>query len=182
MVTWSRALKAVFAVVLLVGVTTFLLQAFPGVVGADHSLIVKSGSMEPTIQTGSVIFITEGQAERANEGDVITFTDDGGNLITHRVVEKHTSETSLRLVTKGDNNDVRDSAPVYKDEYVGKVMAIELPVVGQLLATIPHLGRLVAFAESPVGFMTMLWGPVLALIFSELWSLYRALEPAEEGA
>lgn len=177
MVSWSRAVKAGLAVVLLVAVATFLVQAFPQLVGADHALIVQSGSMEPAISTGGIVFVSETPPEQVEEGDVVTYADGGGNLITHRVVEKHQTESSFRFVTKGDANEEPDPEPVYRDEYFGKVGDLDLPLVDQVLFTVPYVGRIVAFGQSPLGYATMVLVPVLALIFSEIWNLYQALEP-----
>lgn len=180
MATWSRTLKVGFALVLLVAVATFVVQAFPVLVGADHSLIVQSGSMEPAIQTGAIAFVAEDSPDRVREGDVITYQDGGGNLITHRVVEKHQTERTLRFVTKGDNNEEADPEPVYRDEYVGKVLDVDLPLVGRVLFTLPLVGRFVAFGRSSLGYATFVLVPCLVLIFSEIWNLYRAMQPEEE--
>ena len=123
--------------------------------------------MEPTIPTGAIVFvdnIAPSQVdERVTEGEVITFTDDGRNLVTHRMVEKHTAETSVRFTTKGDANENVDPEPVYRPNIVGEVMF-----------SVPFVGYIVAFANTGYGFMLLVWGPVIALVFSELLSLYRA--------
>jgi signal peptidase len=162
-----RAFTILSTVVLLGAVGIFVAQAFPGLVGADQALIVQSGSMEPAIPTGAIVFV-DGIApsqvdERVTEGEVITFTDDGRNLVTHRVVEKHAGQKSVRFTTKGDANEDVDAEPVYRQDVVGEVMF-----------TIPFVGYIVAFADSRLGFLAIVWGPVLALVFSELVSLYRA--------
>lgn len=162
-----RALKVVLALALLGAVIVFLAQGFPGLVGADRALTVSSGSMEPAIPTGSVVFVDHVEAsevdERIAEGDVITFVSGDKKLVTHRVVEKYTAETSVRFRTKGDNNDAMDPDPVYRQDVVGEVMF-----------SVPFVGYIVAFANTGYGFMLLVWGPVIALVFSELLSLYRA--------
>jgi signal peptidase len=169
-----RALSVVLTAALLGAVAVFVAQAFPGLVGADYALIVQSGSMEPAIPVGSVVFVDAVAAEQADtritEGEVITYTDDGRNLVTHRVVEKHQAADSVRFVTKGDANENVDPEPVYRNE-----------VVGELEFTVPFIGYVIAFGNTPMGFLTLVWGPVLALVFSELVSLYRAGMTPEEG-
>lgn len=162
-----RALKVVLALALLGAVVVFLAQAFPGLVGADRALTVSSGSMEPAIPTGSVVFVDDVESsdveERIAKGDVITFVSGDNRLVTHRVVEKYTAETSVRFRTKGDNNDAVDPEPVYRQA-----------VVGEVILSVPFVGYVIAFANTGHGFLLLVWGPVLALVFSELLSLYRA--------
>ena len=63
--------------------------------------VVLSGSMEPTIETGSVCFINKhADYDSIKEDDIIAFQMKNGPLVTHRVVEV----TDSGLTTKGDNN------------------------------------------------------------------------------
>jgi signal peptidase len=159
----SRAIKSILTLALLFVVATFVVQAVPELVTADYAFTVQSGSMEPAIQTGSVVFVKTIPPEDVSEGDVITYEDDGGALITHRVIEKHTAGSSLRFETKGDANESPDPEPVYRSEYVGTV-----------LFSIPFIGYVVAFGNTQLGYVTLVLVPVLLLIFSELWALYRS--------
>ncbi|MEF8826009.1 MAG: signal peptidase I [Halapricum sp.] len=163
---WRRAVKVALTLALLLVVGAFVAQAFPELVGADLALTVKSGSMEPAIPTGSVVFVTEVPAERVGEDDVITYRDDGGNLVTHRVAEKHVAGESLRFVTKGDANEDPDPEPVYRSDLVGVVTF-----------NIPLIGYVVAFGNTQMGYLAMVLVPVMLLIFNELWEIYRAMEP-----
>lgn len=162
----SRAVQTILFAALLVAVALFAVQAFPGLVGADYALTVQSGSMAPAISTGSVVFVSSTPMDQVEAGDVITYQDDGSNLITHRVVEVFAGSTSLRFETKGDANDVRDAEPVYAGDYVGTVTY-----------SIPYIGYVTAFSQTPIGYVTLVLVPVLALIFTELWSLYRHMKP-----
>lgn len=175
----SRTLKALTGVLLLLVVGTFVVQAFPSLVGADYALVVQSGSMEPAIGTGSVVFVTEASPERVEEGDVITFADQGRGLITHRVIEKHQAEKSLRFITQGDANEEPDASPVYRRDLVGKVMEVDAPGGGTALLSVPLVGYVVAFGQTRMGYASMVLAPTMLLIFSELWSLYRALDAEE---
>jgi signal peptidase len=169
-VTLSRALKVALTVALLVVVGAFVIQAFPAVAGVDYSFTVQSGSMEPAIQTGSVVFVEDVPAERVEEGDVITFSDDGGNLITHRVIEKHAADSSVRFVTKGDANENPDHEPVYRDDLVG-VVAFSIPLIGYV----------VAFGNTTLGYVALVLVPVVLLILNELWELWKAGTRGEEN-
>ena len=79
--------------------------------------VVLSGSMEPTIDTGSLCFINKNaDYEDVKEKDIIAFKLSDGTLVTHRAIEI----TETGIVTKGDNNDGANSNQVRKDNFVGK--------------------------------------------------------------
>ena len=78
--------------------------------------VVLSGSMEPTIQTGSLCFINKhAKYESVEEKDIIAFRLSDGTLVTHRVV----SIDEDQFVTKGDNNQNQDGVSS-RNNYVGK--------------------------------------------------------------
>jgi len=79
--------------------------------------IVLSGSMEPTIETGSLCFINKHEKyNNTKKKDIIAFKLKNNTLVTHRVVEV----TNSGLKTKGDNNKDIDGGEVTKDNFVGK--------------------------------------------------------------
>ncbi|MCG1008414.1 signal peptidase I [Halorubrum lacusprofundi] len=164
-----RAIKLGAGLALLVVVTSVIAHAFPALVGAEYSYVVQSGSMEPAIGTGSVVFVAERPAEKIGEGDVITFADSQtGPTTTHRVIEKHQGESSIRFRTKGDANEDPDPEPVYRDE-----------IVGVVTLSVPLIGYLIGFAQSQLGWVVLVVLPMVSLIVSELWELYEAAETDE---
>lgn len=87
--------------------------------------VVVSGSMEPAIHTGSMVFVdTEYDAASVVERDIIAF-DVKGTMVTHRVKEL----TEKGFVTKGDANSDPDPATVSVDSYIGRVI-IWIPWIG----------------------------------------------------
>lgn len=96
---------------------------------------VVSGSMEPSIPTGSIVYVRGTEPEDVEPGDVIAFysASDTGAVITHRVVNNQV--VSGRFITKGDANDQEDPMPTEYDHYVGKVV-FTLPGALSLLAGI----------------------------------------------
>ena len=79
--------------------------------------VVLSGSMEPTIKTGSLCFINKhADYDNIKEKDIIAFKSGKKTLVTHRVV----SINEEGFETKGDNNNNKDEGIVTKDKYVGK--------------------------------------------------------------
>ena len=84
-------------------------------IGGIGTLIVVSGSMEPTIEPKEMIIIKE-KAEY-NKDDVITYKDNSGKFITHRIVEVN----GEHFRTKGDSNlEVDDLIEIQNIE--GKVI------------------------------------------------------------
>lgn len=91
--------------------------------------VVLSGSMEPTIETGSVCFINKHtNIESIKEKDVIAFKMNDGTLVTHRAIKIN----DLGIVTKGDNNREADSNVVNKRNFVGKNL-FWIPKVGYVV-------------------------------------------------
>ena len=74
-------------------------------VGGIDAYVVRSGSMEPAIQTGSLCFVnTHTPYDDIKAGDVIAFRIATGDLVTHRAI----TVTDQGIETKGDNNDTSD--------------------------------------------------------------------------
>ena len=109
--------------------------------------VVLSGSMEPTIDTGSLCFINKKtKIESIKEKDIIAFKLKDGTLVTHRAVEI----TDEGIVTKGDNNNDVDSNIVTKNNFVGKN-----------LFWIPKLGYVVKAFQSTTGKIIVITAVVL---------------------
>lgn len=104
---------------------------------------VLSGSMEPTYHVGSLIYVKKVDTDTLKDGDVITFLLDEDTVATHRIVDVVPDEddpSQLRFQTKGDaNEDVDGSLVYYKN------------VIGTPVFTIPMLGYLANFIQSPPG-------------------------------
>ncbi|WP_407652171.1 signal peptidase I [Halomicrococcus gelatinilyticus] len=128
----------------------------------DESYVVLSGSMEPALSSGDVIYVNDVPAESINEGDVITFSEGGaGKTTTHRVVEKTTQGGQVAFITKGDNNENRDAETRQPDEIIG-VVAFSVPLIGDLLQ----------FAGARFGILAFIVVPsilYIALTAKDLW-------------
>ena len=88
--------------------------------------VVMSGSMEPTLPVGSVVFIDEMAADEVEIGDAIAFRI-GENYVTHRILDKKDG----CYVTKGDANDSMDPWQIAPSQVEGKVI-FSIPYVGYL--------------------------------------------------
>ena len=104
--------------------------------------VVLSGSMEPTIDTGSLCFINKHEdIKNIKEKDIIAFKLNDGTLVTHRAVEI----TEEGIITKGDNNEEIDNNYVKKDNYVGKNI-FWIPKVGYVVKAFQTTkGKIIAF-------------------------------------
>jgi signal peptidase I len=119
-------------------------------------LSVRSGSMEPSIKTGSIIVTTPANFYRVN--DVVAFTvDDGQETITHRIVALRNTTNGIAYTTKGDANKIPDSFGTTKNEILGKVR----------LAT-PWLGYIFTFTKTTTGLIVIIIIPAAFIIISEI--------------
>lgn len=105
-------LNTLMTLVLIVGIAFILLYC----VGIEP-FVVESGSMEPTIQTGSLSFINKHtDYDNIKVNDVIAFKLSSGDRVTHRVI----NITEEGMETKGDANNVSDGISTTKNNYIGK--------------------------------------------------------------
>lgn len=147
------------------GVVVLLFLGHYGLVNVVKPYVVQSGSMEPAIKTGSVIFSFPSKSY--NQGDIITFTPSGSskNLVTHRIEAKLYSDSPAKdpiYLTSGDANEDFDRWEVKNEQIVGKVAL-----------TIPYLGYLVDFAKKPQGFILLVIVPATIVIYEELKNLLK---------
>jgi len=127
--------------------------------------VVISGSMEPAIQTGSVVIVSPIVPDTIRKGDIIMYSSlDKKSLTTHRVVTVE-SEPTLRFITKGDANKNSDIIPISPGQ-----------IVGIVAFTIPYLGLLTQFIKTPLGFSLLFLIPAGILIGYEVLGLWRDME------
>ena len=160
-----KTLANVLGIVLLIAlVAPFVVYAVPGVVGAEHSFVVLTASMTPAIAPGDVVIVDERDPATIAEGDVITFVRGGNEVpVTHRVIDVVDGPTGIAFETQGDANGGPDASLVPGENVLG-VVAI----------TIPYIGYVIQFADSPAGFAALVVVPFGLLLLSELWSIARA--------
>ena len=133
---------------------------------------VLSASMEPTYQTGSVIYVKEVDPFTLKAGDPITFMLNEDTVATHRIVEVVPDEedsTVLRFITKGDNNENIDSASVHIKNIIGK------PIF-----SIPYLGFVSDFIQKPNGRMVAIAAALLVVVLVFIPDMFKE-KPKKEN-
>ena len=139
----------------------------------NQALIVRSGSMEPTIGVGSIAVVRAVQVYKA--GDIIAFRSENNpkTIITHRVVEvlierppaqRVSGSESVFYKTKGDAN-----------ENIDGWIVDEKNIIGKSYFTLPQLGKLLAFAKSDIGFPFLVIFPAVFVIVIEAYNIIREI-------
>lgn len=113
---------------LLVVIAAALPLTIPNFMGYEVYNVV-SGSMEPTIPVGSIIYVKEIDPSDIYSGDIIAFHS-GDSVIMHRVTQNKVVEGTF--TTKGDANDGEDMSEVPYKDLIGIVVR-HIPILGQLL-------------------------------------------------
>ncbi|MCC8163992.1 MAG: signal peptidase I [Lachnospiraceae bacterium] len=91
--------------------------------------VVLSGSMEPTVKTGSLAYISTTDMTPTT-GSVIAYELSDGTAIIHRIVG--VDEETGNYITKGDANETADGTPVPKESILG-LYIFSIPCAGYLL-------------------------------------------------
>lgn len=121
----------------------------PRLMGYEVYNIV-SGSMEPSIPVGSLVYVQAAVPSDIREGEVIAYHG-GGSTITHRVVQNRLVEGEF--ITKGDANDQEDINTVPYTSLVGRVK-YHVPVVGRFLVIYTSgLGKIYVICFAACGAM-----------------------------
>jgi signal peptidase len=132
----------------------------------EHPILaVASGSMEPVLYAGDLIFIEGvdnatdihvGTKDVEQPGDIIVFYR-YDELIVHRAVEKTlNSDGTYTFKTWGDNNGWPDGTPVKERNIVGRYLGIKIPWLG-------NIALFFAPFEVKVAFI-VLWIVILILV------------------
>ncbi|MBE5911489.1 class B sortase [Pseudobutyrivibrio sp.] len=136
----GKILKIIGNILIAVVILACLPLAVPKVLGYQ-SFNVISGSMEPEISVGSIVYVKEAAFEEIAEGDIIAF-ESGASVVTHRV--QSVNQESRLFTTKGDANNTEDFTPVAYVNVIGKVRA-HFPIIGNVATWLSEsVGKIVA--------------------------------------
>ena len=140
--------------ILVVVIAACLAVTVPQVLGYEVYHIV-SGSMEPEIPVGSVIYVDATPPEDMAEQDIIAFWREEA-VVAHRVVENRVVEGEL--ITKGDANAQEDISPVSYRSVIGRV-ARHFPYLGAMLVLFSTtVGKVYVVAFAACGAMLNILG------------------------
>ena len=120
--------------------------------------IVLSGSMEPSIMTGDMVFVKETDPDSLKVGDVIAYKS-GSAVVTHRIVEVKSENGETRYVTQGDANDAADQGMVKPAD-----------VEGIYQRRIAGAGNLAMFMQTTTGMILFVVCPLVLFV---LWDVIR---------
>lgn len=151
-------LYAIF-ITFVIGIAGLVLGTMLPIPGNIEIKIVKSGSMEPTIPTGSIVLVQP--KDHYLKGDIVTFGKDTSRDIptTHRIIAV-TADGSF--VTKGDANEEADQNPAPRNSVIGKV-----------ILHVPGAGFVLDFARTKLGFALLIGIPAALVILEELLTIAR---------
>lgn len=171
---------SVLAVVLIIGLV-MVAYAIPSLIGASHSYIILSDSMNPTVSAGDVVFIYETQPETIEEGDIITYGGRSDRPTTHRVIQVVQEDNEVAFRTKGDANEDPDRYVVPGEAVIGYVPVIDLPAIGTVPVHIPEVGRFILFAGTKMGIALFVFIPVALLILGEVYEIGQEIMKARNS-
>ncbi len=141
----------------------------------NKALIVRSGSMEPTIGVGSIVVVRAANSLASptssitfpySVGDIVAFRSEknSNTIITHRIVAVEENGQRISYKTKGDANEEMDGWSVPQENVLGKSYFV-----------LPAFGKVLEFAKSKAGFPILIIFPALFVIILELFNIIREI-------
>lgn len=164
-------------IALAIGVAAITLPVF-----GNNALIVRSGSMQPTIKVGDLVAVQSQQGFVAPQdlaipnyriGDIIAFKNQQNSKIitTHRIVGTEIKDGKVFYQTKGDANNAADQALIPQEN-----------VIGNAQYSVTSIGRIFAFARSKIGLGLMVIFPALTVIIIELVNIISEIKKRKKLA
>jgi signal peptidase len=168
-----RWTKRIVGGLVMLAVTVFVLGIAAITIGprlfSYQALVVRSGSMSPTIPTGSIVFYrpiaaADVKAGPKPKGDIIVFSEPGqpNTKITHRVVAIGHDSSGAYFVTQGDANGGPDDW--------------RIPAVGtgwKAVWHLPYIGYILFDIQSTYGRLLLLLVPAAILALLTLWEIWE---------
>ncbi|MCH1981799.1 signal peptidase I [Ruminococcus sp. OA3] len=134
----------------------------PGVFGIKPAVVL-SGSMEPDIKPGDLIFIHDIGAEDLKKDDVICYLL-SGKAVTHRIVDITTGENGkIQYITQGDANNAVDQAAVDEQQVQGVWKG----------GRVGGMGDVILFMQSTIGMILFIICPLLLFFLWDIWRRHR---------
>lgn len=157
--TICNILSTIILVVLLAAAAVILVPMLLGY----KEMAVLSGSMEPTIPVGSLVYVKPVEASMLEAGDVCTYyLSDGETFVTHRVMS--IDPDAQTLVTQGDANESPDGDIQFSQVY------------GRADFHLPYLGIVIQNIRTPVGIMSICGVVMLVILLNFIPAIIDAAE------
>lgn len=119
-----RFLKEIFIKIIYLFLLMYLIIFIPKLFGYNP-LVVISGSMEPTLKVGGLLYYEEIDINDFKEKDILVY-ELKDHIISHRVVE----HLNNGFITKGDANNSYDSSIVSDNQVLGRGTNWSIPLLG----------------------------------------------------
>ena len=134
---FGKLISFVGTLILIAAIIACLGLTIPRFAGIDQYVVI-SGSMEPAIPVGSMVYSAQTDPSTLSAGDIIVFySNEGGDTpVTHRVVENHIADGEV--ITKGDANAQNDLSPIIYTNIIGKVV-LHVPMLGYIASPMASL-------------------------------------------
>jgi signal peptidase len=126
-----------------------------------RAVVLGGGSMEPALQSGSLLISRAAQPYELESGDVVTFQHpSGGTTITHRILSVREESYQRWFTVKGDANRTADPDEV----------AFTTGRAYKQILAIPYVGYPLAFIGSTLGTALMVLLPLAGLAAMQIRS------------
>jgi len=183
------SLKKYFTDVLFLIVVLILISRFLSVAEVKPMpvSVIISGSMEPTLARGDIVFWHPCKISDVRPGDIIVYKSyiEKDKYVVHRVIEVREENGEIMLTTKGDANEYPDQwgphivEPYIKENHLlGKVVGIgslplKIPFFGHLILALSDLSNYVsksiASAGTPVAATPLLIPAIAFVLLLFVW-------------
>jgi signal peptidase len=154
----------------LVVVSALVVSLAPRFLGYSP-VVVYGGSMADSVPVGSIAVTEEVSPEDVSVGDVIVFhppaTSPNPSTLMHRIVSVREEDGQRLFRTKGDANATQDPWEIGIEGRGSKVVY-----------SVPYVGYLVDFAETPLGWTLLLFLPATYLGLTTLRRIWAGGPPA----
>ena len=173
----------VFGVVVFVSVLNASEGKVPSVFGFSV-LQVKTGSMLPEYEIGTIVITKTVDSNELQVGDVISFysmdKDIAGEVNTHRIekIEHGGDDNAPYFTTKGDNNSQVDKQKVWPSQIVGKVVYNLGTVSGSVIGVFQNPNVIFFVIVLPLIFIT--FGEAVNLVTMIVESKSRKKEDGDD--
>lgn len=111
-------------------------------------VVVLSGSMEPAIWRGDILFLWQDRSIPYTVGEIIVYQIKGRETpIIHRIIEVRTGKESGRpeILTKGDNNPTEDRGLYNTNHQMTKLWLEDSEILGRAKGYLPQVGMMTIY-------------------------------------